>query len=58
MELLYNILEIESASGLTLPEWTESVFPQKMLPVAERSLALLTETPFMKKAKGGTALYN
>lgn len=27
-----------------------------MLPLAERSLALLTETPFMKKVKGGALL--
>lgn len=53
MELLYNILEIENNAGLVLPEWTEDVFPDKMHPLAERSLALLTETPYMKKVKGG-----
>lgn len=53
VELLYNILEIERINGLTLPDWTEDVFPEKMLPLAERNLALITETPFMKKIKGG-----
>lgn len=28
----------------------------RMLPLAERSLALFTETPFMKKVKGGALL--
>ncbi|KAJ6638288.1 Lysosomal acid phosphatase [Pseudolycoriella hygida] len=56
VELLYNTLEIEHEAGLTLPEWTEDVFPDKMLPLAERNLELLTETPFMKKVKGGALL--
>lgn len=54
VEFLYNTLEIEKNAGLTLPDWAEGVFPEKMLPLAERSLALFTETPFMKKIKGGS----
>uniref|UniRef100_U5EQ46 Putative lysosomal & prostatic acid phosphatase n=1 Tax=Corethrella appendiculata TaxID=1370023 RepID=U5EQ46_9DIPT len=53
VEFLYNTLEIEKNSDLELPDWTENIFPEKMLPLAERSLALLTETPLMKKVKGG-----
>uniref|UniRef100_A0A182JTA2 MADF domain-containing protein n=1 Tax=Anopheles christyi TaxID=43041 RepID=A0A182JTA2_9DIPT len=53
VELLYNTLEIEKMAGLELPDWTEGIFPQKMLPIAERSLALITELPLMKKIKGG-----
>lgn len=53
VEALYNTLDVESQAGLVLPEWTETVFPDKMLPLAERNLALLTETQFMKKLKGG-----
>lgn len=53
VELLYNTLEIEKHAGLELPDWTETIFPEKMLPLAERSLALFTETPLMKKIKGG-----
>ncbi|XP_055384870.1 lysosomal acid phosphatase [Condylostylus longicornis] len=53
VELLYNILEVERDHGLELPDWTENIFPEKMLPLAERSYALFTETPLMKKVKGG-----
>lgn len=53
VEALYNTLDVEHSAGLQMPEWTETVFPEKMLPLAERNLALLTETPFMKKLKGG-----
>lgn len=44
---------MERRAGLNLPDWTENVFPDKMLPLAARNLELLTETPFMKKIKGG-----
>uniref|UniRef100_A0A1L8DYX7 Putative lysosomal & prostatic acid phosphatase n=1 Tax=Nyssomyia neivai TaxID=330878 RepID=A0A1L8DYX7_9DIPT len=56
VELLYNTLSIERSAGLTLPDWTESVFPDKMVTLAERNLALITETPFMKKIKGGSIM--
>lgn len=56
VELLYNTLEIEKESALALPDWTEDLFPDKMLPIAERSYTLFTETPFMKKVKGGALL--
>lgn len=52
-EQLYNILSIEMGNGLELPKWTESVFPEKLLALAERNLAVLTETDFMKQIKGG-----
>lgn len=52
-EQLCNILSIEKLNGLTLPKWTESVFPEKLCATAERNLALLTETPYMKQIKGG-----
>lgn len=50
---MYNILSIEKANGLELPKWTESVFPDKLLALAERNLAVLTETDYMKQIKGG-----
>ncbi|CAD7084339.1 unnamed protein product [Hermetia illucens] len=53
VELLFNTLAIEQDAGLTLPAWTESVFPDKMLPLAERNYVLHTETSLMKKIKGG-----
>lgn len=53
VELLYNTLLVENDANLALPDWTEKVFPDKMLPMAKRSLALFTETQFMKRIKGG-----
>lgn len=56
VEFLYNTLYIEHEMGLKLPEWTKSVFPDKLLPLAVRNLALLSETPYMRKMKGGISL--
>lgn len=50
---MYNILSIESGNGLKLPKWTEAVFPDQLLAIAERNLAVLTENDFMKRVKGG-----
>lgn len=55
-EELCNILLVERDNGLALPEWTKSVFPEKMLPLAERRLEMLTETPYMKLVKAGPLL--
>lgn len=52
-EQLYNILFIEKAFGLELPKWTEAVYPKKLLALAERNLALLTENDYMKRVRGG-----
>jgi lysosomal acid phosphatase len=41
------------AAKWELPDWTEEIFPSKTLPIAERYLRLLTDTPFMKRIKGG-----
>lgn len=56
VELLYNTLDVEKENGLTLPDWTEGVFPDKMLELTERSYSLFTETLYMKKVKGGALL--
>uniref|UniRef100_A0A1B6CBF9 Acid phosphatase n=2 Tax=Clastoptera arizonana TaxID=38151 RepID=A0A1B6CBF9_9HEMI len=53
VESLYNILEIEDEKGLTLPEWTESVFPDKMRPIATLCLSSFTYTPLLKRLYGG-----
>lgn len=53
VELLHNTLEAEQAAGWSLPDWTEDIFPSKTLPLAERYLRLLSDTPFMKRIKGG-----
>lgn len=53
VELLYNTLEIEKLHNLTLPVWTQSVFPERMKNLAALSLAVFTDTQFMKRMKGG-----
>lgn len=53
VELLHGTLEAEKAANWELPDWTETVFPDKTLPLAERYLRLITETPFMKRIKAG-----
>lgn len=53
VETLHNTLEAEKAAGWALPDWTENIFPEKTLPLAERYLRLLSDTPFMKRIKGG-----
>lgn len=53
VETLHNTLEAELSAGWNLPDWTENLFPSKTLPLAERYLRLLTDTPFMKRIKGG-----
>ncbi|XP_054273281.1 prostatic acid phosphatase-like isoform X1 [Macrosteles quadrilineatus] len=53
VESLFNILEIEKETGKQLPEWTESVYPDKMKDIAALVLASFTHTPLMKRIKGG-----
>ncbi|XP_063242922.1 testicular acid phosphatase homolog [Bacillus rossius redtenbacheri] len=53
VELLFNTLEIEEKNGLALPEWTKSVYPDRMKTLAAKSLAIFTHTPEMKKLYGG-----
>lgn len=52
-ENIFNTLYIEHSMGLPLPDWTIDIYPEKLLALAERNLALLTETIFMMKVKGG-----
>lgn len=56
VEFLYNTLEIEYLNNLTLPEWTRTVFPDKMRDLAALSLAIFTKTDFMKRMHGGALL--
>lgn len=58
---LENVLSIQQNNGLELPEWSDSVFPDDLLPVRIRSFQLFTETPYMKRIKGGpliTEIFN
>lgn len=57
VEWLYNTLQIEELQNLTLPEWTKSVYPEKIRPIAALALALFTDNDFMKRMKGGVFLF-
>lgn len=54
---MYNILQVEENNGLTLPEWTDKVYPDRLLTLAERTFAVYTENNFMKRVKGGEIHY-
>lgn len=38
---------------LRLPEWTDSIFPDKLASLKARAFQLFTETPYMRRIKGG-----
>jgi len=47
---------LQAASGLTLPEWTQTVYPEKMKRLAAISLMLFTYTNVLKRLTGGECL--
>lgn len=53
---MYTTLKTEEEVSLTLPDWTENIYPDEMRPLVERSYALFTETHLMKRIKGGAFL--
>lgn len=58
---LENVLSIQQTYGFELPKWSDAVFPDDLLPVRIRSFQLYTETPYMKRIKGGplvTEIFN
>lgn len=58
---LENVLSIQQNYELVLPEWSNAVFPDDLLPVRIRSFQLYTETAYMKRIKGGplvTEIFN
>lgn len=56
LESIYNILFIESLNNLTLPDWTLSVYPEKMKAWTAMSFAVPTYTPSLGRLKAGTLL--
>ncbi|KZC11798.1 Prostatic acid phosphatase [Dufourea novaeangliae] len=55
-EQLYNTLFIESIYNKTLPEWTKSVFPDKLKPLAEKSFTIETYNKILQRLKSGSLL--
>ncbi|XP_076666924.1 lysosomal acid phosphatase-like isoform X1 [Andrena cerasifolii] len=56
IEFLYNTLEIEERSGLTLPEWTSKYYNQQMREIAARSLGIFTSNTLQQRLRGGPLL--
>lgn len=53
VEVLYNTFEIQKLNNLSLPDWTSSIYNENMKYLATQSLALFTETEYMKRMHGG-----
>ncbi|XP_015588094.1 prostatic acid phosphatase isoform X2 [Cephus cinctus] len=56
VEFLYNTLEIEDLNKLTLPEWTQKFYNDKMKEIAARSLAIFTSNTLQQRLRGGPLL--
>nr|CAI5817280.1 unnamed protein product [Callosobruchus analis] len=52
-EYLYNTLYIETQNNMTLPNWTKTVFPDKLRPLAFLSFATQAYTPALQRLKTG-----
>ncbi|XP_055851789.1 lysosomal acid phosphatase [Episyrphus balteatus] len=53
VEFLYNTLKAEEDMGMELPEWTKGIYPERLLPLAERSYTVFTDNDYMKQIRGG-----
>ena len=53
---IYSCLHIEQIYNKTLPEWTKSVYPDKLLPISGLSFATKTYTPLLARLKTGPLL--
>ncbi|XP_012275172.1 prostatic acid phosphatase-like [Orussus abietinus] len=56
VEYIYNILYIESLYNKTLPEWTKSVFPDKLKPLAAESFKTPAYNKILQRLKSGPLL--
>lgn len=56
LEYLYSTLFIESLFNYTLPDWAQTVFPDKLFPWAALSFATLTFVPDLARLKTGPLL--
>lgn len=53
LEFLCNTLFIEELYNLTLPNWTKSVYPQKMMSVSSYSFTVPAKTRLLQRLKIG-----
>ncbi|XP_011870066.1 PREDICTED: prostatic acid phosphatase-like [Vollenhovia emeryi] len=56
VEHLYDVLFIEQLYNKTLPQWTKSVFPEKMKPLAILSFMIETYNTILQRLKSGPLL--
>ncbi|XP_029176246.1 prostatic acid phosphatase-like [Nylanderia fulva] len=56
LEHLYDILYIETLYNKTLPQWTRSVFPEKMKPLTILSFMIETYNKVLQRLKSGPLL--
>lgn len=56
VEEIYDNLFIESVFNKTLPEWTATVFPDRLRAIAEKSFQLEAYTTILRRLKSGTLL--
>lgn len=50
---MYETLKVQQIYNLTLPAWTDSVYPHPLRSFLEMGFALFTHTNYMKLVKGG-----
>lgn len=55
-EQLYDTLFIENLYNKTLPEWTKSVFPDKLKSIAEKSFTTSAYNKILQRLKSGSLL--
>lgn len=53
---IYNLLKEEAAQNLTLPRWTQNVFPSPMEEILELDFKLRSYTKTLKRLNGGILL--
>ncbi|XP_076292878.1 prostatic acid phosphatase [Lasioglossum baleicum] len=56
LEQLYDTLFIESLYNKTLPEWTKSVFPDALKPIAAKSFTINAHNKILQTLKSGSLL--
>lgn len=56
LEYLYNTLFIENLYNMTLPEWTKTVFPDKLKPLASKSFTIPAYNKILQRLKSGPLL--